>query len=72
MKVDEIVARWAAEEGGVRSHLVTPGVASAGDVAGKSVTEVFQATFAGELPQQPIGDVVDPDGRLSPTQPRPA
>lgn len=59
MEIEEVVARWNAEEEAVRSRLGTPGVASADDGADKSGMEVFQAIFAGELPQPPMGDTLN-------------
>lgn len=59
MEVDEITARWRAEEEAVRTRLGTPGVASASEMAGMSGMEIFEAIFAGALPQPPIGDTLD-------------
>ncbi|HCE5827433.1 TPA: PaaI family thioesterase [Pseudomonas aeruginosa] len=59
MEVEEITARWHLEEEAVRARLGAPGVASVGEVASKSGMEVFEAIFAGELPQPPIGDTLD-------------
>ncbi|MDN8618150.1 PaaI family thioesterase [Variovorax ginsengisoli] len=57
MEVDQVLARWRAQEEAVRSRLGAPGVA--GDVVGRSSMEVFEAIFAGELPPPPIGDTLD-------------
>lgn len=59
MDVDEIVARWNAEEEAIRARLAAPGVATARDVAGRSGMQVFEGIFAGELPPAPIGDTLD-------------
>lgn len=59
MKIDEIVARWNAEEEAIRARLAAPGVATARDVAGRSGMQVFEGIFAGELPPAPIGDTLD-------------
>ncbi|MEJ5152580.1 PaaI family thioesterase [Comamonas sp. MYb396] len=59
MKAEEITARWRTEEEAVRARLGAPGVASVDQVASRSGMEVFEAIFAGTLPQPPIGDTLD-------------
>lgn len=59
MEAEEITARWRTEEKAVRARLGAPGVASVDEVASKSGMEVFEAIFAGALPQPPIGDTLD-------------
>lgn len=59
MGVEEITARWRAEEEAVRARLGAPGVASVDQVASRSGMEVFEAIFAGALPQPPIGATLD-------------
>lgn len=59
MEVDQVVARWRAEEEGVRGRLRAPDTAPRDQVFGLTGLEVFAAIFAGELPPPPIGDTLD-------------
>lgn len=59
MDLDEVFARWRAEEAAVRARIGPQGVASPQDVAGKSGIEVLQSMLAGTLPAPPIGDTLD-------------
>jgi uncharacterized protein (TIGR00369 family) len=59
MNLDEVVARWAAEECAVRSRLMAPGAAPRTQVFGLTGMQVFEAIFAGELPPAPIGETLD-------------
>ena len=59
MDVQQIVARWDAEERVVRARLREPGTAPRGQIAGRTGMEMFEAIFAGELPPAPIGDTLD-------------
>src|SRR5271156_7214717 len=60
MNVEDITARWLAEETAVRARLArTAGYARADQVAGRTGLEVFAAIFSGELPRPPIGDTLD-------------
>ncbi|RDK10076.1 PaaI family thioesterase [Cupriavidus lacunae] len=59
MEVDQVVARWAAEEEAIRARLRAPDAEPREQIAGRSGMEVFEAIFAGELPPAPIGDTLD-------------
>ena len=59
MEVDQIVARWDAEEKSVRARLLAANAAPQEQIAGRSGMEVFEAIFAGELPPAPIGETLD-------------
>jgi uncharacterized protein (TIGR00369 family) len=60
MNVQEIVARWRAEEETVRERLsATIGYARPDQVEGRTGMQVLAAIFAGELPRAPIGDTLD-------------
>jgi len=59
MDVQQIVARWDAEERAVRARLRAPGTAPREQIAGRTGMEMFEAIFAGELPPAPIGDTLD-------------
>ena len=59
MKVEEVLARWQAEEKAVRARLAAPGYAPLEQVAGLTGMETFAAIFAGGLPRPPIGDTLD-------------
>ena len=60
MNVEEIVARWRAEEEAVRALLAAKiGTARPDQVEGFSGMQMFEAIFAGELPRPPIGDTLD-------------
>jgi len=59
MEVDQVVARWDAEEKAVRARLLAPDAAPQEQVASRTGMEVFEAIFAGELPPTPIGDTLD-------------
>ena len=59
MEVDEVTARWEADEARIRARLRAPDVVSAGQAVGRSGIEMFDAIFAGELPPPPIGDTLD-------------
>ena len=59
MDVQQIVARWDADERVVRARLRAPGTAPLEQIAGRTGMEMFEAIFAGELPPAPIGDTLD-------------
>ncbi len=59
MDVDQVIARWEADEARVRARLSAPDAEPKGQVFGRSGMEMFEAIFAGELPQAPIGDTLD-------------
>jgi pimeloyl-ACP methyl ester carboxylesterase len=59
MEVDEVIARWEADEARVRARLSAPDAEPKGKVFGRSGMEMFEAIFAGELPPAPIGDTLD-------------
>jgi len=59
MDIQQVVARWKAEELAVRARLSTPGIAPHEKIAGRTGMEMFDAIFAGELPPAPIGDTLD-------------
>lgn len=59
MDVDQVVARWEAEETRVRARLSAPDAEPKGQVFGRSGMEMFEAIFCGELPPAPIGDTLD-------------
>jgi uncharacterized protein (TIGR00369 family) len=59
MEVDQVVARWGAEEQAVRARLRAPEAAPTEQVFGRTGMEVFEAIFAGELPPAPIGHTLD-------------
>ncbi|MDN8617443.1 PaaI family thioesterase [Variovorax ginsengisoli] len=59
MEVDQVVARWEADETRVRARFSAPGAEAKGQVFGRSGMEMFEAIFAGDLPPPPIGDTLD-------------
>ena len=59
MGIEEVIEQWEADEARVRARLREPGTASPDQLAGRSGMQVFEAIFAGELPQPPIGDTLD-------------
>jgi uncharacterized protein (TIGR00369 family) len=59
MNVDEVVARWEADEARVRARQSAPGAAPKGQVFSRSGMAMFEAIFAGELPPPPINDTVN-------------
>jgi uncharacterized protein (TIGR00369 family) len=59
MEVDEVVARWEADEARVRARQSAPGAEPRGAVFGRSGMEMFEAIFSGELPSPPINDTVN-------------
>ena len=59
MKIEAVIEQWEADEARVRARLAEPGTASPTQVAGRSGMQVFEAIFAGELPQPPIGETLD-------------
>ncbi|WP_338649394.1 PaaI family thioesterase [Pseudomonas sp. ML2-2023-3] len=59
MDVDQVVARWEADEARVRTRLSAPGAEPKAQVFGRSGMEMFEAIFSGELPAAPIGDTLD-------------
>ncbi|WP_305956014.1 PaaI family thioesterase [Pseudomonas sp. 2FG] len=59
MEVDQIVARWDAEEKSVRARLLAADAALQDQIAERTGMEVFEAIFAGELPPAPIGETLD-------------
>lgn len=59
MNVQQVVARWDAEEKAVRVRLRDADAASQEQIAGRTGMEMFEAIFAGALPPAPIGDTLD-------------
>jgi uncharacterized protein (TIGR00369 family) len=59
MEVDDVIARWEADEARVRARLEVPDVVPKGQAFNRSGLEMFEAIFAGELPPPPIGDTLD-------------
>lgn len=59
MDVANVIATWEAEALQVQAKLADAGVTPPADLAGLSGMEVFNAMFAGELPQPPIGVTLD-------------
>lgn len=59
MEVDQIIARWDAEERSVRARFLAPDSAPQHQIAGRTGMEMFEAIFAGELPPAPIGETLD-------------
>jgi uncharacterized protein (TIGR00369 family) len=59
MTVENTLARWEADEARVRAQLAATGWARAGELAGRSGMQVFEAIFAGQLPRPPIGETLD-------------
>ncbi len=59
MNVQQVVARWDAEERAVRVRLRDADAAPQEQIAGRTGMEMFEAIFAGELPPAPIGDTLD-------------
>jgi len=57
--VDQVLARWRADEARVRSRVSGFGVASPAQVAGLSGLAFFDAIFEGRLPAPPIGQTLD-------------
>lgn len=59
MDVDQVEARWEADEKRVRARLSAPDAEPKAQVFGRSGMEMFEAIFSGELPPAPIGDTLD-------------
>lgn len=59
MQVDQVLARWKADEDAIRAGLREVDVATPEQIAGLTGIEMFRAIFAGELPPPPIGDTLD-------------
>lgn len=59
MDVDEVVARWNAEETAVRARLLAPDCVPPAELASRTGQQLFNAIFAGELPPPPIGETLD-------------
>jgi uncharacterized protein (TIGR00369 family) len=59
MNVQQVVARWDAEEKAVRVRLRDADAAPQEQIAGRTGMEMFEAIFAGELPPAPIGNTLD-------------
>ena len=57
--IDDVLARWEAEEKAVRSRMAAPGVAAPESASGLSGMQFFEAMFAGRLPPPPIGKTLD-------------
>jgi uncharacterized protein (TIGR00369 family) len=57
--MEEVLARWQADEAAVRARLAAPGVAAAEQAAGLSGMQFFEALFAGRLPSPAIGRTLD-------------
>jgi uncharacterized protein (TIGR00369 family) len=56
MNVDQVIAKWIAEEEEARSHLIAPDIALQEQIAGLSGIEFFEAIRAGKIPPAPIGE----------------
>lgn len=59
MEVDQVIARWEADEARVRARLSAPDAEPRGQVFGRSGMQMFEAIFAGELPPAPMADTLD-------------
>lgn len=59
MHVDEVVARWNAEESTVRARLLAPDCVPPAELAARTGQQLFDAIIAGGLPPPPIGDTLD-------------
>ena len=59
MVIDEVIARWVADETLVRARLSATDATSKGQVFGLSGMQMFEAIFAGDLPPAPIGETLD-------------
>jgi uncharacterized protein (TIGR00369 family) len=59
MEVDQVVARWGAEELAVRGRLKAPGSAPTEQIFGRTGMQVLEGIFSGELPPAPIGETLD-------------
>jgi len=59
MDVDQVVARWMADEDRARSRLLEPGITSPEQLASHSGMELFEGIFEGVFPPAPIGDTLD-------------
>ena len=54
----EVLARWEADEAGVRRRMAPAGVARPDQVAGKTGIQVFEAMFSGDLPSPLFGETL--------------
>lgn len=59
MVIEQVLARWEADEARVRALLSAPDAEPKRQVFGLSGMEVFEAIFAGDLPPAPIGETLD-------------
>jgi uncharacterized protein (TIGR00369 family) len=60
MDVEQVVARWHADELAVRDRLAaSTGYAQRDQIAALTGQEMLEAILAGELPPPPIGDTLD-------------
>jgi len=59
MNVQQVVARWDAEEKAVRARLRDADTAPQEQIAARTGMQMFEAIFAGEFPPAPIGDTLD-------------
>lgn len=59
MNVDEVIARWEADEARVRARMSAPKSEPKGKVIARSGMETLEAILAGELPPAPIGETLD-------------
>ncbi|MCA0242234.1 MAG: PaaI family thioesterase [Proteobacteria bacterium] len=59
MDVEDVIARWEADEARVRAGQQAAGVEPRRTAFGRSGMDMFQAIFAGELPPPPINDAAD-------------
>jgi uncharacterized protein (TIGR00369 family) len=59
MNVQQVVARWDAEEKAVRIRLRDADAAPQEQIASRTGMQMFEAIFAGDLPPAPIGDTLD-------------
>ena len=59
MMIEQVSARWEADEARVRARLSDVDAQPGLQVSGLSGMQLFDAIFAGELPPAPIGDALD-------------
>lgn len=59
MEVEEVIARWEADEARVRARQSAPDAKPEAKAFSRSGMQMFEAIFAGELPPPPINDTVD-------------
>ncbi len=59
MDVDQVVARWEADEKRVRARWSAPDTVPGAQIFGLSGMQVLDAIFSGKLPPPPMGDTLD-------------